>query len=129
MSLRVSKLYPMKFLADVNIAQLVIRFLINHDHNVLDAKKDLLLESDIKIIGVARNENRIILTRDKDFIELVKLPKYQVPTIVFRVTDQKPENIRMYLEKLLENTAEEILSNSLVEVFDNDTRIISLTRP
>jgi len=38
----------MKFLADVNIAQLVIQFLQSHNHDVLDAKKDLLLEPDIK---------------------------------------------------------------------------------
>lgn len=117
----------MKFLADVNIAQLIIRILRSNHHNVLDAKKDLLLESDIRIIVTAQKGKRIILTRDKDFIELIKLPKYQVPTIVFRVTDQKPENIKVYLERLLENTEEEILSKSLVIVKDNDTEIIPLT--
>lgn len=117
----------MKFLADVNIPQLVIIFLRNQNHNVLDAKKDLLLESDIKIISVAQKENRIILTRDKDFVELVKLPKYQVPTLVFRVTNQKPENIRINLEKLLGNMGEETLSKSLVIVKDSNVEIFSLS--
>lgn len=86
----------MKFLADVNIAQLVIQFLQSHNHDVLDAKKDLLLEPDIKVIRVAQQDNRVILTRDKDFIELVKQAIYQTPTIIFRVSDQKPENIKNY---------------------------------
>lgn len=117
----------MKFLADVNIAQLIIKFLRKRDYNVLDAKKDLLLESDTKIVHIAQQENRIILTRDKDFIELVKLSKYQVPTIIFRLTDQKPENIRIYLEKTLEQTTVKILSTSLTIIEDNHTDFVSLT--
>lgn len=117
----------MKFLADVNIAQLIIRFLRHCNYDVLDAKKDLLLESDTKIIHIAQQENRIILTRDKDFIELMKLPKYQMPAMVFRVSDQKPENIKIYLEKILKKTTAEILSASLVIIEDNQTHFISLT--
>lgn len=119
----------MKFLADVNIAQLIIRFLRDLNSDVLDAKKGLLLESDIKIIDIAQQENRIILTRDKDFIDLVRLPKYQVPTIVFRLTDQKPENIKIYLEELLVSSNGEILINSLIIIKDNNTEVISLINP
>jgi len=43
----------------------------------------------MKFLADVNQENRIILTRDRDFIELVKLPKYQTPTIIFRVSDQK----------------------------------------
>ncbi|TSC66273.1 MAG: Uncharacterized protein CEO21_232 [Microgenomates group bacterium Gr01-1014_80] len=117
----------MKFIADVNIAQSVIRFLRNQGHEVLDTKRDFLREPDIKIIKIARNEARIILTRDKDFIVLVKLPKYKVPTIVFRLTDQKPENIKNYLEKLLENTEETKIVKSLTIIEDDNTDFISLS--
>lgn len=117
----------MKFLADVNIAQLIIKFLRKHNYSVLDAKKALLLESDTKIIHIAQQENRIILTRDKDFIGLVKLPKYRVPTIIFRLTDQRPENIKIYLEKILDKTSTEILSTSLTIIEHNHTEFISLT--
>lgn len=125
--LKVSQQFLMKFLADVNIAQLVIRFLRSVNLNVLDAKKDLLLESDVKIISIAQQENRIVLTRDKDFIELVKLPKYQVPTIVFHLTDQKPANIKNYLENLLDKTTEETLNQSLTIIEDDNTEFILLT--
>lgn len=119
----------MKFLADVNIAQSVIRFLRDRNHDVLDAKRNLLLEPDTKIINLTKLENRIILTRDKDFMELVKMPKYHTPTVIFRLTDQKPDNIKAYLEKLLADTKEEVLGKSLIIVNDNNTEIIPLTKP
>lgn len=106
----------MKFLADINIAQSVIYFLRKLGYEVLDAKKDYLRTSDIKIIEIAQNENRIIITRDKDFINLVQLPKYHAPTIVFRLLDQKPDSIIKYLTKLLHNQKEDILNNSLTVV-------------
>lgn len=106
----------MKFLADVNIAQSVIYFLRQLGHEVLDSKKDYLHSSDIQIIIIAKREKRLILTRDKDYIDLVQLPKYQVPTIVFRLLDQKPDSIIKHLKELLLNQQEKILNNSLTIV-------------
>lgn len=116
----------MKFLADVNIAQSVIRFLRNQGHACLDAKKNLLREPDTKIISIAQHEGSIILTRDKDFIDLVQLPKFKTPTIVFRLTDQKPENIKNYLENLLQGTEEETLVSSLTILEDDKIEFIPL---
>lgn len=103
----------MKFAADINIAQSVIVFLRQLGHDVLDCKKDYLTAGDTTIIYLARSESRIILTRDKDFLELVKIPKYRVPVIVVRLLDQKPDNIILHLKKLLSNQDEKILSHSL----------------
>ena len=106
----------MKFLADVNIAQSVIIFLRGLGHEVLDGKEEHLLASDIEIIKIAQNDQLIILTRDKDFINLVQIPKYLVPIIVFRLRDQKPDNIVRYLKKILEEQKEEVLVKSLTIV-------------
>ena len=103
----------MRFLADVNIAQSVITFLRQLDHDVLDAKKDYLTKADSEIILVAKKEKRIVLTRDKDFLDLVQLSRYQIPAIVIRLYDQKPKNIIAYLRALLDYQTEEILSTSL----------------
>lgn len=108
----------MKFLADVNIAQSVISFLRNLRHDVLDAKLDYLFDPDTKIIQIAKSEKRIILTRDKDFINLVQLSKYSVSTIVLRLSDQKPENIIKHLAELLNNQDEAVLNKSLTIVRD-----------
>lgn len=116
----------MKFIADVNIAQSVIHFLRNLGHDCLDAKIDYLINPDTEIIQTAKQDQRIILTRDKDFIYLVQLPKYAVATIVFRLSDQKPDNIIRYLNALLDRQDENILNKSLTIVEDNVANSIPL---
>ena len=71
----------MRFLADVNIPQSVIASLTEAGHDVLDIKKQKLDFKDSELIQIAKQEKRIILTRDKDFLLLAQFPKYQVPTI------------------------------------------------
>lgn len=116
----------MKFLADVNIAQSVIRFLRDLNHDVLDAKKEYLQALDTEIIKTAQKENRIILTRDKDFEDLIQLPKFKAAAIVFRLRDQKPDNIILYLDKLLKEEFEETIIKSLITVRDETNDIKSL---
>lgn len=109
----------MKFLADVNIAQSVIFFLRQLGYEVLDSKKDHLRSSDIQIIEIAKRETLIILTRDKDYIHLVPLPKYKVPTIILRLLDQKPDHVIKHLKELLLNQKEDILNKSLTIVTED----------
>lgn len=106
----------MKFLADVNIPQTVIQNLTKFGHDVLDIKKNNLKLKDIEVIKIAKQQGRIILTRDKDFIVLIQFPKYQVPTIAIRLTKQTPQHILEYLTELLHNQDENVLKNSLTIV-------------
>lgn len=106
----------MRFLADVNIPKSAIDELVVLGHDVLDIKKVELAAKDIKLIQLAKQQKRIILTKDKDFITLTQFPKYQVPTITIRLKDQKPDNIRSHLQALIKNQKEKILKNSLTIV-------------
>lgn len=117
----------MKFLADVNIAQSVINLLRDLGHDVLDSKKEHLLSPDVSIIQIARDENRIILTRDKDYLDLTQLPKYKVAVIFFKLFDQKPDNIISHLQQLLINQDEEVLITSVTTIAEttaNSVRIL-----
>lgn len=111
-------LLGMKFLADVNIAQSVIRYLRHLGHDVLDVKLAHSLDKDVELILLAQYEKLIILTRDKDFIELVKIPKYQVPVIAIQPINQKPANIIKHLDELLRNQGEEVLEASLTIIIE-----------
>ncbi len=108
----------MKFLADINIPQSVINALNKEGHDMLDIKKHKLNLKDTELIQIAKKENRIILTRDKDFIVLTQFPKYQVPTIVIRLKIQIPSYIRDHLMQLLNNQDEGILNKSLTIIRD-----------
>lgn len=103
----------MKFLADINLPQTVIQKLQSLGHDVLDIKQESLTLKDREIIEIAKTQKRIILTRDKDFIALTQFPKHQVPTIVIRLKDQRPEQILTRLSELLANQDENILNTSL----------------
>ncbi len=63
----------MKFLTDENIAISVVKHLRNKGHDVKDVKEESLYGSpDKDIFELAKKENRIILTHDKDFIAISK---------------------------------------------------------
>ncbi len=103
----------MKFLIDVNIPQSIITALINQGHDVLDLKKINLIAKDVEVIKLAKQDSRIIVTKDKDFISLTQFPKYQVPTIVIRLHNQQPDHILEHLLQLLKNQKEGIINQSL----------------
>lgn len=111
----------MKFVADVNIAQKVIKLLRQNGHNVLDIKKQDPQASDINIIKLAAKEKRIILTHDKDFQVLTHFPKYQVATIVIRLKKQTASHHWKKLQDLLNVKDEDELKNSLTIVTEEST--------
>ena len=112
----------MRFLVDINIPQSVINSLVEKGHDVLDIKKRQLDLKDSELIEIAKQEKRIILTRDKDFLILTQFPKYQVPTIVIRLKNQIPSQIKEHLLQLLENQNENILNKSLTIINDDSAK-------
>lgn len=106
----------MKFLADVNIPLPLIKFLINKGYQVIDARIEYPSAKDIQLIRVAKENKLIILTKDKDFLELIKYPKYKIPLIAIRLTNQKTNNIVSHIEDLLTYQSEDVLSHSITVV-------------
>ena len=106
----------MKFLADVNIPLPLIKFLIAKGHTVIDERIKYPESKDIELIRVAKEKNLIVLTKDKDFLELTKYPKYKIPMIAIRLTNQKTTNILSHVKDLLINQSEEILSKSITVI-------------
>ena len=110
----------MKFVADINIPQLLIKRLVDLDHDVLDIKKQNLKINDIEIVKISQKQSRVILTRDKDFIVLAQFPKYQVPIIAIRLINQT--DARYITDRVLDfimNTLESITQNSLTIIRDD----------
>lgn len=102
----------MKFIADINIPQLLINQLTNLGHDVLDIKKTNLKMSDIEIVKIAQKESRVVLTRDKDYVILAQFPKYQVPIIVIRLINQTAQHISDKALEFIKNK-ESLIGNSL----------------
>ena len=61
----------LKFIIDVGVGKKVEDFLYKSGYDVLSVREINPSMSDSKIIGIASKNNRIIITMDKDFGELV----------------------------------------------------------
>lgn len=114
----------MKFLADINVPQSVIVALRKSHHDVLDIKR-----VDMEILKISKAEKRIIITKDKDFLSLAQFPKYQVPLIAIRLTNQLPEHATERIMELLKNQNEEILQNSLTIINEETADSFSYSDP
>lgn len=103
----------MKFIADVNIAQLIIKRLRENKHDVIDVKKERLSVKDEDIIKLALQNNLIILTHDRDFEVLTKYPRYRAGTILIRLVKADVKYFYERLAEVLSSKNEEELLGAL----------------
>ena len=93
----------MKFLADENIGYKIIKPLreLGFDiKSILEINKGL---ADLKVLSLADKENRVLITTDKDFGELVYVNKLiHSGVILLRLNDDSSENKLKVLRKLFE---------------------------
>ena len=93
----------MKFLADMGISPETVRFLNRLGHDAMhlhDQGLDRLPDSDI--LEKARREQRVLLTHDQDFGELVAASGARLPSVViFRLRNMRPERVNYYLQRVI----------------------------
>ncbi len=93
----------MRLLADENVPASVVRTLENEGHDIRWIRIESPGISDIEVIRVAYQEERIILTYDKDFGELVvkdnRYPSYGI--ILFRLSRMDPYQMAGYIMDVL----------------------------
>ncbi len=112
-----------KFLLDENIAISVLKYLRKEGYEVRDLKEEKLFGiDDIEIIKMAYREERIIITHDKDFIELSKINKHH-GILLFRLPKQSPENVIKRLDYILNSNIKNKLKKVII-VLDDYLRIV-----
>jgi len=116
----------MKFLTDENIALSVMRFIRQKGFDVKDIKEESLQgSSDKDVLMLAKKEKRIILTHDKDFLEIVKSDKTEIEGIILiKCKKQNPENISATLGKLMDSSIIKKIRNNLVILNEKELLII-----
>lgn len=104
-----------RFLADVNVEKKVIEFLVNRGFDVKWLPDFDAALSDEALLGIGRNEKRILITNDKDFGELVFLQKKLTTGIVLiRVKGHIVDRKVALLETLLENHGDKLLNHFII---------------
>jgi predicted nuclease of predicted toxin-antitoxin system len=87
----------MRILANENVPGDAISYLRQNGYDVVWVREDLPGSSDIQVLERAQNDNRILITFDKDFGELAF--RYQLPAssgiILFRISSPTPEQVAL----------------------------------
>jgi predicted nuclease of predicted toxin-antitoxin system len=107
----------MKFFIDQDVYDVTIRFLRNRGHDVVTAN-DLSLSraEDIELLKIARETNRILITRDRDYGNLVFIENEKSGVIYLRVLPSTLSVIHKELEKVLSLYSENDLLNAFTTI-------------
>lgn len=115
----------MRFLADMGISPQTAAALreLGHDAAHLhDQNLDRLPDPDI--LDKARREERIVLTHDLDFGDLMAAGKMQLPSvIIFRLHNMRPERVERYLKEIITRHGHELEKGAIVSVTEGQVRI------
>lgn len=114
-----------KFLADGNISYFLVKTLRKNGFDIksLSEMKRLGI-SDKELISIATKEDRIILTHDKDFANLINYPLTpHKGVILLRFANQSPANAAQFIIPLLNSNTK--LRNSLTIISEHYIKSIS----
>lgn len=104
-----------KFLVDVSSGRKLYQALLENNYDVEFIDNILPRASDLDVLNYAEKENKILITNDKDFGELVfrlKMPSSGV--ILLRLRKNIPINRIKYTLYILRNFSDELKSNFVV---------------
>jgi predicted nuclease of predicted toxin-antitoxin system len=107
----------MKFLIDQDVYATATKFLIDVGHDVIVvAQMGLAQASDEEILRVAQAENRILITRDRDYGNLVFVRAIATGVIYLRVLPKTVNAVHNELAGVIENHSEVELKGEFVVV-------------
>jgi predicted nuclease of predicted toxin-antitoxin system len=112
-----------KFLVDESTGQSVVNELRRLGHDVISIQEIFPSLDDPPILDIAGNENRILITNDKDFGELIyrsRLPHAGV--LLFRLQDESAANRARMIRQVLQSCGEK-LQGSFVIASERKIRI------
>lgn len=105
----------LKFLVDVNISKKVEEWLLENNYNMKAVRTIDPRIPDIDAIRIAVSENRMIITMDKDFGELVYNSGIQHSgVLLLRLEDTNSNEKVEILEKILMEHQDKLLNNFCV---------------
>jgi len=116
----------MKFLVDECVGTTVSDWLKQNRYDAISIYDVFPGIGDDSVLQKAFLENRILITSDKDFGEMIfKNKKQHCGVILLRLADEKPSNKINILKSLIQNYHEDLFGNFVV-VTEQAVRIIKL---
>ena len=114
-----------RLLADVNISPLTVESLRSAGWNAVRVTDDLPPDTpDAEILRFARQQERIIITQDLDFSDLLALGGHTHPSLItVRVSDPAPQIVSDRLLSVLPHIQEDLRTGAAVTVDDESIRV------
>lgn len=115
----------MKFLADMGVSMTVVRNLRASGYQAIHLREEGLQRlPDPEIVEKARQEERIILTFDLDFGELLAVSSNPLPSvIIFRLQNTLPSFVSARLLLVISECRENLETGAIVTVEDTRYRL------
>ena len=118
----------MRLLLDQDVYARTARFLSGLGHDVLPvAQIGLSRASDEELLGVAREHNRILITRDRDYGHLVFVKRIVSGILYLRMLPATQDAVHGELERVLKAYPEQDLQRMFVVVEASGHRLRRLT--
>jgi len=115
----------MKFLADMGISPRVVEELRQKGHDavhLLDEGLHRLLDGEV--LDKTLRENRILLTRDLDFGELLAASGGSLPSvIIFRLKDMRAANVSRHLFSVIHQQSDALNRGAICSVTEQKVRV------
>lgn len=115
----------MKCVADMGIALSTVHALRQHGHDVRHLSEDGLQRlSDPLILEKARSEERLVITCDLDFADLLALGAYASPSVILlRLQDQTPTSVIPRLLHVLSECRAALSAGAIVTIEETRYRL------
>lgn len=115
----------MHFLTDENVYEPMVEALRNLGHDVFDIKQEKLTgAADDEVYRLSQSQNRILISMDKDFTNILRYPPGRVAGIIvlklYRMTVLEATTI---LIDAISQLSEDDIKHNLVIIDKNKTRI------
>jgi predicted nuclease of predicted toxin-antitoxin system len=115
----------MRFLADMGISHRIVTWLTERGHEAMHLRQHGLQRmEDGDIFTKASQEGRIILTWDLDFAEILALSReHIVSAVVFRLINTRSVHVITRLERVLEESAQDLITGAIISVEESRHRV------
>ena len=97
-----------KFLANENFPSATVAWLRDQGHDVIHAAETYVGAADSELLQLAREQDRILLTFDRDFGELIFHQRREPARgiVLFRLQQQPPDKVLAFLQSFLNSKTE-----------------------
>lgn len=115
----------MKFLADMGVSPRVVEHLRLMGHDAVHLHEHGLDRmTDTDILAKAQAENRVVLTHDLDFGDLLAASQDVLPSVIlFRLQDMRPGTVNRHLDDILAQHLPALESGAILSVTERRVRL------